>query len=127
MSHRLITLYYAASVLFLLLDFGFGVNVRIAFLEGMPGLRLLYYAVCFTCLGLALWRPAWSTIIGLVESLVTLVALIIHMGLRAILTTDRVLETGAGIITMSEIINFLIAGAVAYASFTRGLQHLRNP
>ncbi len=126
MSRKLIVLYYAATALFLLLDYGLGVNVRIAFLDGIPALRPVYYGVCFACLGLALWRPAWTTVIGSVESLATLVALIINMGTRAILTTDLMLETGTGFVTMAEIINFLIAGAAAYVSFAHGLQRLHE-
>ena len=37
---RILPWYYAATVLFLLLDYGFGVNVRIAFLEPFPAARL---------------------------------------------------------------------------------------
>ena len=127
MPRKLIVFYYGATALFLLLDYGLDVNVRVAFLDGMPGFRLAYYAVCFACLGLALWRPAWTTVIGAVESLATLVALIINMGTRAILTTDLMLETGTGIVTMSEIVNFLLAGTAAYVSFAQGLQQLQKP
>ncbi len=126
MSRTLIVFYYAASALFLLLDYGLGINVRTAFLDGMPWLRLGYYGICFACLGLALWRPAWTTVIGLIESLVTLVALILHMGLRAVLPIELKLETGAGVLTVSEIVNFLLAGGIAYASYARALSRLQN-
>lgn len=124
MQRNLILIYYTATAVFLSLDFGLGINVRIAFLDTTPGLRLGYYGMLFGCLALVLWRPAWSRIIGTVESLATLVALIVNMALRSMIITDGMLDTGAGFVTMQEIINFLIAGSIAYAGWTRGLSAL---
>ena len=47
MQQKFLGAYYAATALFLLMDYGLGINVRVAFLESTPTLRLLYYAVCF--------------------------------------------------------------------------------
>lgn len=88
--------------------------------------RAAYYGVCFTCLGLMLWRPAWTALISAFESLVTLSALIISMGMRTLLVTDRVLETGAGLVTMPEIYNFLISGSVAYIAWVKGINRLKS-
>lgn len=118
--------YYAATVLFLLMDLALGINVRIAFLEGSVALRFGYYAVCFVCLGLMLWRPTWTAIISAFESLVTLVALIISFGMRAILVSDAVLEGREPFISMPAIVNFLLAGSIAYLAFNRGLSALRG-
>ena len=92
--------YYLATVLFLLLDIMFDVNVRIAFLESHATLRALYYAVIFTCMALILWRPGWTVIISAVESLVLLVALILSMGMRTMLVSDAMLDDGVGFVTM---------------------------
>jgi len=73
-----------------------------------------------------LWRPAWSVLISAFESLVTLSALIINMGMRTLLVSDRVLETGAGFITLPEIYNFLISGGVAYIAWVKGINRLRT-
>ena len=126
MPRRILLAYYAATVLFLALDFGLNFNVRVAFLDTTPGIRAGYYGVLFVCLALMLWRPAWTTVIGAVESLATLVALIINMALRSMIVTDAMLETGVGFVTMPEILNFLIAGGAAYVSFTRGLNALAS-
>ena len=123
---RILPWYYAATVLFVLLDYGFGVNVRIAFLEPFPAARMGYYLVCFACLALMLWRPAWTTLIGTVESLVTLVALILSMALRVMIPNDAIFEEKEGFVSYQEIINFLIAGLIAYSSWTRGLRRLRG-
>jgi len=125
-TSRILVLYYAATVVFLILDFALGVNVRVAFLEPLPVARIGYYGVCFACLALMIWRPAWTVLISAFESLVTLSALIISMGMRTLLMTDRVLETGTGFVTMAEIVNFLISGSVAYVAWLRGMTQLRN-
>jgi len=92
----------------------------------LPLARAAYYGVCFACLALMLWRPAWTIFIGAFESLVTLSALIISMGMRTLLATETALETGGGIITMSEIYNFLLSGSVAYIAWVKGVNRLRR-
>jgi hypothetical protein len=126
LPRKILVAYYAATALFLSLDYGFGVNVRIAFLESAPGLKTLYYFVCFACLALVLWRPALTTFVGMIESLATLVALIINMALRSMIVTDAMLESGMGFVTMPEIINFVIAGGAAYVSYLQGVRSIAN-
>lgn len=123
---NLLLAYYAATVLFLLLDVLFGLNVRIAFLEASLALRAGYYAFCFACLALMLWRPGWIAIISAFESLVTLVALIVSFGTRAILISDAMLEGHQTLIRMPEIINFLMSGGIAYVAWTRGMEAFRQ-
>ena len=124
---RLLKLYYAATVVFLALDYGFGVNIRLAALDAFPGLRGAYYLVIFACLGLMLWRPAWATVIGVVESTVTLAALIINLWLRTMGFTYDDSGTGVAPVTGAEIFNFLLSGSVAYYAWNRGMQHLFGP
>ena len=123
-SSRLILFYYAATILFLMLDYGFDLNVRLAAFDAYPGYRALYYFAIFGCFGAMLWKPAWSTAIVVVESLITLIALIINMALRSMIVTDAMLETGTGFVTTAEIINFVISGSVAYFSWQSGLSRL---
>jgi len=115
-------IYYAATAFFLLLDYGFSVNVRVAFLEPWPAWRFLYYVFCFACLGLILWRPALTTIVSTVESLITLSALILHMGVRVMS-----LSAGAGgLIHPEEIANFIISGLAAWWGWQRGSMALQR-
>ncbi|MCP4331672.1 MAG: hypothetical protein GY785_03360 [Gammaproteobacteria bacterium] len=125
-SSRILVLYYAATVLFVMLDFALDFNIRIAFLESLPAARIAYYGVCFTCLGLMLWRPDWTVLISAFESLVTVSALIISMGVRTMLVTEQVLEGGTGFITMPEVYNFMISGGVAYVAWFQGVSRLKN-
>lgn len=123
---RILPLYYAATAFFLLLDYGFGLNVRIAFLDALPAARMAYYGICFACLGLMIWRPSWTTFIGTFESLVTLIALIFGMAVRVMIPNDAIFEENATILTYQEVINFVIAGSVAYLAWIRGLKELQS-
>lgn len=125
-SNRVLVSYYLATALFLLLDYSAGLNIRIAFLQPYPAARLAYYGVCFVCLGLMLWRPAATVLISAFESMVTLSALIISMGIRTLLQIDRALETGTGLVTVPEVLNFLISGGIAYLAWARGINRLRS-
>jgi hypothetical protein len=100
--------------------------VRLAFLEAWPGWRAAYYALCFSCLALLLWRPALAEIVGAVESLLTLVALILNMAIRSMVVTDEMLETGVGLVTTPEIINFIFSGSFAYYAWFNGMKHLKE-
>lgn len=114
-------IYYAATAIFLLLDYWFGVNVRVAFLEAWPFWRFLYYLFCFACLALMLWKPALTTIVSTVESLLTVSALILHMGVRVLGLSAGVMEQGAvALISMEEILNFMIGGFAAWWGWHRG-------
>lgn len=120
-------IYYAATAIFLLLDYWFGVNVRVAFLEPWPAWRFFYYLFCFGCLGLMIWKPALTTIVSTVESLITLCALILHMGVRVMSLSSGVLEAGAdSFIYTEEILNFLLSGFVAWWGWQRGLTALHQ-
>ena len=123
---RVLPWYYAATAVFLILDYVVGINVRVAFLDTMPTARLGYYGVCFACLGAMLLRPASATLIGTIESLVTLVALILGTGARVMVPNDPIFAGNAGIVTLQEMINFLISGSMAYLSWVKGMRKLVN-
>jgi hypothetical protein len=123
---NLLRLYYAATAVFLLLDYALGINVRMAPLEAYPDWRALYYLFCFGCLGLMLWRPAWTDWIATLESLLTLSMLIISMGVRVMTVSDTLLSNGEGFITSEEIINFMISGGAAWIAYTRGIRAIQR-
>lgn len=125
-ASRILVLYYAATAVFLVLDYFAGINVRLAFLEAHPLARAAYYGFCFACLAIMMWRPEWTTLVSAFESLVTLIALILGMAIKTMVVTDRMIETGAGIVTSQEIINFMLAGSIAYLSWVRGLNAIKR-
>lgn len=114
--------YYGATILFLLLDVVFALSIRVAFLDAHTGFKMLYYGLCMACFLIMVWKPALTMLIGAIESLLTLVALILVMGLRVMVPTDRMLESGADFVTAPEIFNFVIAGSIAYIAWSRGMR-----
>lgn len=125
-TSRILVLYYAATAVFLVLDYVAGLNVRLAFLDSQPLARAAYYGICFTCLVLMIWHPAWTTLISAFESLVTLVALIVSMAIRTLVVTDQMIETGAGYVTYEEILNFMISGSIAYLAWAKGMSRIKE-
>ncbi len=123
---RFLRMYYAATLLFVILDYLLNINVRLAFLEAWPGMRALYYLLCFVCLGLMTWRPGWSPWIGTLESALALSLLILTMGVRVTSVSEQMLDGGTGLVTVSEIMNFMIVGGAAWLAYTRGMVDLRR-
>lgn len=126
-SAGLLHIYYAATLVFVLLDYLLSINIRLAFLDAWPAARALYYLLCFACLALMIWRPRWSLWIGTIESLLALSLLIVTMGVRVMTISDRVLTAGtSGFISTSEIANFIIVGSAAWVAYMRGVQAVKK-
>lgn len=122
-SITLLRVYYVvATLVFLVLDGLLDINVRIAFFENSAALRVLYYGVLVGCAAITVWKPGLAALTAAIESLVSLAALILSMGLRTMLVTDTMLETGAGVVTVPEIVNFAIVGFIGYFSWRRGMR-----
>ncbi len=118
--------YYAATAVFLLLDLFGGINIRIAFFENAPILKGIYYFACFALGGIMFWRPTLTTLLSVTESLVVVVALTLSMGMRVMTVSSGAIESGGSIVTMEEILNFVISGSIAYSAWVRGMQELRQ-
>ena len=67
-----------------------------------------------------------TTLIGTFESLVTLTALIFAMAIRILVPNDVIFEENSRFLTIQEVINFVIAGSVAYLAWIRGLKQLTS-
>lgn len=111
--------YYEATLLFICLDLGVNVNVRLSFLDSAPVWKAAYYAACIACAAVMYWRPDLRIVIGAVEGLITMLGLIFGMYLG---------YTFAGVSDSSEIfqvmLNYAISGYFAYLSWSRGLRAL---
>ncbi len=125
-SGTLLRLYYMATAVFLVLDYLFGINIRLAALDAFPVWRAIYYVFCFVCLSLIWWRPLLSRWVGTIESLFTLVLLIVTMGVRVMTYSETILQTGEGFISSEEIINFVLAGGIAWIAYMRGSLAIQN-
>jgi hypothetical protein len=120
-SIRLVTGYYGATVIFIILDYLLNFNIRLSFLDAWPGWRALYYGICLCLFGIMLWRPLWSRHIAAAESLLTLSLLIISTAARVMIVTDEMIEEGRGFVSVNELLNFVIAGTITYFSLMQGV------
>jgi hypothetical protein len=120
---RLVHIYYLGTPLFLVLDLFWKLNIRVAALEGRPGLRLGYYALCCGC-ALVTWRrPEWARLVGFLESSANLLLLAASFFLSYFAFLDA-LSDGAMVVprlTTLGLPNFLLAGTVWLVSYHRGL------
>ncbi len=46
-SAKLLRIYYAGTLVFVILDYFLNINVRLAFIEACPEMRAFYYLLCF--------------------------------------------------------------------------------
>lgn len=118
--------YYAITVVFMVLDYAGGINLRLSFLDAYPGWRLAYYLLCYLCFGLIWWRPAWGAGIGVAESLLTLSLIILSTAIRVLIVSDEMIESGRGLVTCRELVNVGMAFLIVYAAYIRNLQSLRE-
>ena len=125
-SAKLLLWYYAFTAVFMLLDYGFDLNVRLTFLDDQPAWRFAWYLFCFASLGLMWWRPDWTVWIGLTESLLTMSFIIISTALRVLIVSDDMIETGRGLVTLRELLNFVITFTVIYIAYIRQVSLLRR-
>lgn len=114
---RFFALYYAATAGFVLLDYGFGLNVRLAFLDDLPAWRIAYYIGCGVLFVVIQRFPQSAPLLAAVESLTNLVGLILEMGVRVVVPSMALMERGEGLLTATEVINFLLSGSIAYLSW----------
>lgn len=94
------------------------------FLSDSVELRLGWYALCCACFAVVVWKPRWATLVALVQSAASLSLLIVTTGLRVIVVTDAMIETGRDAVTVMEIVNFLLSGTVGWFALQLNLRRL---
>ncbi|HEY6929951.1 MAG TPA: hypothetical protein VJA66_09780 [Thermoanaerobaculia bacterium] len=109
----LTAVYLLATPLFALCDWILHWNVRVVGLDGHPALKNAYYAVCFAAGALTSMRPSLSRAVGLAESSINILLLILGVMLpywSAVgqFTGDQPIAP----FTLNRIINFLISGVL---------------
>jgi hypothetical protein len=107
----LAAVYYLATPVFALCDWIFHWNVRVAALDGRPALKNTYYAVCTAAGVLTYWKPSLSRVVGLAESSVNILLLILsfmlpYYALIGNFTGDQTYAP----FTPTRVLNFLISG-----------------
>jgi hypothetical protein len=105
--------YYLATPAFALCDWIFHWNVRVAALDGRPGLKNSYYAVCTAAGVLTYWRPSLSRVVGRVESSVNILLLVLGVMLPYYSLIGSFNGEQAFMpFTPARVLNFLISGFI---------------
>jgi hypothetical protein len=116
---QLVRWYYLATPGFFLIDWAWGVNVRVAFLDHFTAGRYAYYGVC-GLLGLLAWRrPALAGTAGLVESGANICLLIVSFFVwyaGALEALGREFAAPPGV-APEAVTNFVLAAGMAGVSY----------
>jgi hypothetical protein len=118
-SSKILLRYYDATAVFAAFDLLLGVNVRVAFLEGMPEWRTAYYVFCVACAVIMHLFPRIRILVGSIEGMVTLIGLILGMYSGYMLAHAESVGDFVQI-----LLNYFISGYFAQLSWKRGLERL---
>jgi hypothetical protein len=111
--------YYLGTPLFWLLDYWFGVRIRVAFLDDLPALRYGYYLLCFGIGIIAIQAPRYASRLAFFESAANLGLIIVSVGIWYLRMIDWAGSPSAmvPVITPWELVNFVLAAATAAVSY----------
>ena len=111
---RIIQGYYWSIFLFMILDYGFGINIRITGFIYHPVLKSLYYLFCIICLYLIYKFPDKAAKIGMIESSANIAILILGTYIPVFTSYDLIEagKIGGPGITAERVINMIFAGTI---------------
>ena len=112
----LFTVYYLATPFFVVADALFGVNIRIAALPD-AGSRTAYYVFAFACGLLCHWRPRIAPVIGVFESSLNVLLLVLSVMLPLFELQEAVFTDEPWVTPFSAMSlgNFILSGTVLVA------------
>lgn len=126
------SVYYFITPAFIVLDYVWGINVRVAVLDGMPLYKNLYYGFCILC-GVVVYILPWlSAGVALFESIIMIIMTVLGFFLPYV----RLLNSGGDILNtdlrvfgefgVPNATNFVMALAIAAISFHAGIRALED-
>ena len=118
--------YLLATPVFAVLDYVAHENIRVAFLDGHPALRAVYYAVVLVCGAVVLARPRLAPVIGVTESAANIAFLIIGVFVAYLGMLDDAGGPGdiANPFTGRAIVNLVISATWGYASYANAVRRM---
>ncbi len=123
-------LYYAITPVFILLDYFWGINIRVAVLDNYPLYKGLYYGFCILCGVIIFIVPRSSSIVTLIESIIVIMLTVLGVLLpyiQALTQAIDILNTdfeNISIVHPQYIINLFLAGGIAFLTFHKSLRDL---
>jgi hypothetical protein len=115
---QLLQFYYLATPLFFLVDLLWEAPIRVAFVEDVS-IRYSYYLLCLLCGGLCYRRPRMAPLVGLFESSLNILLLVLSALLPLYRLPEQILteEVVTNPITSTRITNFCLSGLILVISF----------
>lgn len=117
---RVVLAWYLATPVFAVLDLVFGVNVRLAFLDQQPALRMTWYALAVGCAAAVARWPARAGVIGLAESAASIALLVVGAGTAYLRALDAALAEPAVIappFSPADVANLILSAGVLIVSY----------
>ena len=74
---QLVQWYYWLTPVFLFLSWRYAFDVRVPFLDELPGARMAYYGLSFACAWVVAARPGMTSVVGRFESTLSIGVLIV--------------------------------------------------
>ena len=123
----LFAVYYLATPLFVVADALLGVNIRIAALPDASS-RGAYYLFAFACGILCRWRPRITPVVGILESSLNVLLLVLSVMLPLFELQETVFTDEPWVTPFSAMSlgNFILSGAVLVASFHLHMANLTH-
>jgi hypothetical protein len=123
--------YYYITPLFILLDYIWGISIRVSVFDSMPQYKKLYYGFCILC-GIFIYAaPKLTPVVALFESLIIflITAMAVFMPyINFITKTDDYLSADLPTVTgfdAPHIVNILLAGSIAILGFHGSIRIFR--
>ncbi len=124
--------YFYITPLFILVDYFWGVSVRVSALDSWPVYKNVYYGFCVLC-GVSMYVvPQYTAVVALFESIInfTMIMLCLFVPyVQNILFVDDILDadfkTMGGSLNILPIVNLLIVGSCAVLTFHKSIQTIK--
>jgi hypothetical protein len=121
--------YFYITPLFILLDYFWGVNVRVSALDSVPLYKNLYYGFCILC-GICMYIvPRYSAVVALFESSINFMMVVLGIFVpyvQTILYMDDILNADFKAMEASlnaqSIVNLLIVGSCVILTFRKSIE-----
>jgi hypothetical protein len=122
--------YFYITPLFILLDYIFGINVRVSALETMPLYKNLYYGFCILC-GICMYIiPRYSAVVALFESTINIMMLVLGIYLPYIRTITTLMDDVLGVdfkaleelLKVQPMVNLFIVAFCLLLTFRKSIE-----
>ncbi|MHC4727600.1 MAG: hypothetical protein ACYS17_10280 [Planctomycetota bacterium] len=129
LRNSFVKLYFYITPVFILIDYIFGINIRVAALDSAPTYKILYYGFCILCGVCIFIIPRYSAVVALFESTINIIMLVVGFFLQYMQTITGMMDDVIGTdfkavensLTFESITNFAIVGSCLLFTFHKSI------